>query len=381
MADPLIIIGTGLAGYNLAREWRKLDSKTPLIIFSRDSARSYSKPMLSTGFQKSKSDTDLCMADAGKMAEQLQASIYSFSEVTNIDTDKRTITADDVSYCYRDLVLATGSVPIKLPTPNSATDATYAINDLDQYGAFRTAVKPNDHVLIVGGGLIGCEYANDLALAGHKVTLIEREDRLLKTLIHPEISEALKNHFEERGIKVHTSSEVSDVSKNESEQVVVSCSDSEFFGDVLLSAIGVKAEITLANLTGLTVNRGVVVDRSLQTSHNHIYALGDCAEVNGHSLFYVMPLMLGARALAKTLSGTPTEVSYPVMPITIKTTEYPIVSQLPNQPEVSWSIESSDSGITALCHNANNELVGFCLSGDAVVQRAKLSKEVAPLMP
>ncbi|NVK11980.1 MAG: rubredoxin reductase, partial [Gammaproteobacteria bacterium] len=78
--------------------------------------------------------------------------------------------------------------------------------------------------------------------------------------------------------------------------------------------------------------------------------------------------------------GQRTEVSYPAMPVTIKTTEYPIVSQLPKSPEGSWQVTHSESGIAALCHNQEGELLGYCLSGSEIIQRAALTKQIGPTL-
>jgi len=344
-------------------------------MISRDSGRSYSKPMLSTGFQKGKDADDLTMADAGTMAEQLNASIHTFQSVDSIDTKTRSISLEGESITYRDLVLATGSVPMTLPIKNDATDRTFSINDLEQYAEFRQQLAPGDTILIIGGGLIGCEYANDLSLAGYRVTLIEREERLLSTLVHPSISDELLSHFQARGIDVHLSTSVERLSQQSS--VTAHCGTRVLTGDIVLSAIGVKAETQLASQAGLQCNKGIVVNHALETSSEHVYALGDCAEVSGQLLFYIMPLMLGARALAKTLSGERTEVNYPPMPITIKTTEYPIVSQLPTSADGDWQVEHTEGGISATFTNAQGKLGGFCLSGSAVVQRAALTKQLA----
>lgn len=88
---PVVIIGTGLAGYNLAREFRKLDKVTSLLLITTDDGCCYSKPMLSTGFTREMTADDLSQANAGQMAEQLQASIWTFTEVTSINTDKQTL--------------------------------------------------------------------------------------------------------------------------------------------------------------------------------------------------------------------------------------------------------------------------------------------------
>jgi rubredoxin-NAD+ reductase len=95
MADPIIIIGTGLSGYTLGKEFRKYDQETPLLFVTADDGRSYSKPMLSTGFGKNKGADDLAMADAGAMAEQLKASVRTFAKVTAIDAANHEISIGD----------------------------------------------------------------------------------------------------------------------------------------------------------------------------------------------------------------------------------------------------------------------------------------------
>ena len=85
MSAPVVIVGTGLAGYNLAREFRKLDSETPLLLITADDGRSYSKPMLSTGFGKNKDADGLSMAEPGAMAEQLKAEVRTHTRISGID--------------------------------------------------------------------------------------------------------------------------------------------------------------------------------------------------------------------------------------------------------------------------------------------------------
>src|SRR5690606_20686498 len=105
-------------------------------------------------------------------------------------------------------------------------------------------------------------------------------------------------------------------------------------------------------------------NRLLETSAKNVYTLGDCAEVDGHVLFYVAPLMAGARALAKTLAGTPTEVSYPAMPVTIKTPACPVVAAPPPRgAEGQWNIQQDGSNVVAEFRNPQGELIGFALTG------------------
>ncbi len=124
-----------------------------------------------------------------------------------------------------------------------------------------------------------------------------------------------------------------------------------------------------------------MVDRLLRTSHGHIYALGDCAEVDGLNLLYVMPLMACARALAKTLAGTPSEVAYGAMPVTVKTPACPlVVSPPPRGREGQWTVEGSGADIRALCHDAAGALLGYALTGSAVQERLVLNRELPALL-
>ena len=152
--------------------------------------------------------------------------------------------------------------------------------------------------------------------------------------------------------------------------------------DAVLSAVGVRPRTELAAAAGLETARGIKTDRLLKTSAEGVYALGDCAEVAGHVLVYVAPLLAAGRALAATLAGTPTEVVYPAMPVTIKTTACPVcVSPVGKDTEGSWTISGEGSDIKALFHAPEGELLGFALTGAAVKERMALAKELPPILP
>ena len=151
--------------------------------------------------------------------------------------------------------------------------------------------------------------------------------------------------------------------------------------DLVLSAVGLRPRTDLAAAAGLAVNRGVVVDRQLRSSHANIFALGDCAEVDGLNLLYVMPLMACARALAQTLNGTPTAVSYGPMPVTVKTPACPlVVSPAPHGTVGEWSVGGSGADIKALCHDAQGALLGYVLTGTAVQEKLALNRQLPALM-
>jgi rubredoxin-NAD+ reductase len=124
-----------------------------------------------------------------------------------------------------------------------------------------------------------------------------------------------------------------------------------------------------------------VTNRLLETSAPNVYAMGDCAEVNGHVLVYVAPLMAAARALGKTLAGEPTEVSYPAMPVTIKTPACPVVVA-PPAPDADgeWTIEADGSNVKGEFRDGSGQLLGFALTGDATKEKMALQKELPAIM-
>ena len=381
MTSPVVIIGTGLAGYNLAREFRKLDGETPLLLITADDGRSYSKPMLSTGFAKQKDADGLCMAEPGAMAEQLKAEVRTHTRSSGIDPGHKRLWIGEEAVEYRDLVLAWGAQTVQVPIEGDGADRVFPINDLEDYARFRAAAAGKQRVLILGAGLIGCEFANDMSLGGFQVDVVAPCEQIMPTLLHPAAAAAVQAGLQGLGVRFHLGPVLTCL-QQEGDGLEAHLSDGSVIAcDLVVSAIGLRPRTDLAAAAGLQINRGVVVDRQLRTSHGNIYALGDCAEVEGINLLYVMPLMACARALAQTLAGNPTTVSYGPMPITVKTPACPlVVSPAPQGREGTWQVEGQGSDLKVLCHAADGQLLGYALTGSAVMEKLALNRQLPALM-
>ncbi|PCH59526.1 MAG: FAD-dependent oxidoreductase [Gammaproteobacteria bacterium] len=378
--QSITIIGSGLAGYTLARELRKLDKETLLTIISRDAGDFYSKPMLSTALAQGKDAKTLVMTTAEKMAEQLKAKIRPHTKVTALDTVKQKLTIDNGDVVsYDRLILALGADPIRIAFSGDANDDVLSVNDLDDYAHFRAKLSDNvKRVAIVGAGLIGCEFANDLLSQDYQVDVIGLGETPLDRLIPVEAGEALKTALADAGVHWHLGTTIEELNKDKSGYRVVLQNGESFDCDLVISAIGLRSHTELAKQAGLEINRGIVVDSLLQSSAKNIYALGDCAEVVGQVLPYVMPIMHGARALAKTLTGEPTDVVYPVMPVIVKSTLHPVVvAGMIYGNEIDWNIIKMDDGIKAIAFNIEEKMIGFCLTGEIVnKEKQALLKEL-----
>ncbi|MCA8967723.1 MAG: FAD-dependent oxidoreductase, partial [Planctomycetes bacterium] len=159
---PIVIVGTGLAGYSTARELRKLDTSTPIVLVTGDGGWFYSKPMISNALGRGQAPMDLPTATAEEMAGDLSARVLTRTRVERIDTAARTVTAGGETIAYRDLVLALGADPVRPKLAGDAVDRVLSINDLDDYVRFRAALDGRRRVAVLGAGLIGSEFANDL---------------------------------------------------------------------------------------------------------------------------------------------------------------------------------------------------------------------------
>ena len=148
--------------------------------------------------------------------------------------------------------------------------------------------------------------------------------------------------------------------------------------DVVLSAIGLRPRTQLAQAAGIPVGRGIQADRLLQTGTANVCAIGDCVEIEGLNLPYVQPLMAQARALAATLTGTPTAVAYPAMPVMVKTPAHPVAVLPPRIGALGgWKVECSSAGVCALHTDAAGRLQGFVLTGSETGRRNALVRELA----
>jgi len=378
---PVIVVGTGLAGYNFAREYRKLNTTTPLIMITSDDGRMYYKPAISTGYHTNKSPDQLATATAEEMALELRAEIQTFTSIKSIDAHNQLLETSNGNLNYEKLVLATGARCIELPIAGDGLESIYSINNLMDYSAFRQAMEGKKHVLIIGGGLIGSEYANDLIQSGYEVTVVDPLPSVLSTLMPKAASDSVKNALANAGVQFHFETVVEKIENQATGVKATLASGNEVEADIVLSAVGVRPDLTLAKTAGLQTNRGIITDRSLKTSASNIYALGDCAEVDTHLLFYVAPLVEGAKKLASTINGEEQQVYYGTMPVIIKTTLFPVTVSPPPKTDGQWHIDiESSTGVKALFKTPEGELVGYALTGDCTKFRDELNMSLRPIM-
>jgi rubredoxin-NAD+ reductase len=392
---PIVIIGAGLAAWTTAREIRKLDPAVPVTMVTSDTGHFYAKPSLSNAFAQGRTPAQLVTTPVEKMTETLKVEVLASTAVLAVDPVARHITSTGGQLSYRHLVLATGARPIRVPVSGDAADEILSINSLDDFTAFHARLTGIDaagrarQVLIMGAGLIGCEFANDLAAAGFKVTVVDPAPGPMAALLPPDAGAQLRDALAALGVAWHFGTTVQAVDHDHgtpgSALAVTLADGTRVPADLVLSAIGLRAETSLARAAGLAYDRGVLVDSYLQTSDPHIHALGDAAQyaggdwngspvTGGRSLPYVMPIMNAAKALAATLTGRRTAVVFPLMPVAIKTPALPIVvAAAPAGVRALW--QATEPGIWQQV-DPQGQVRGFVLAGKQTGRRAELSRLV-----
>ncbi len=381
---PIVIVGSGLAGYTLLKEIRKRDAATPVTLVTADDGVFYSKPNLSNALAGGRTAAALAGASAEKMATDLNATILPHTRVTALDTAAHQLHFGSSTLEYSTLILALGADPIPHGLGGTGAAAVLAVNDLADYAAFRNAIDGKQRITVLGGGLIGCEFANDLVQAGFSVNVVHLGAWPLERLLPVEAGVRLADSLAALGVNWHFGRTAQHVERTENGYEVSLDNGETITADVVLSAIGLRPRTQLALAAGIPVGRGIQTNALLETGAAHVYAMGDCAEVEGLNLPYVQPLMVQARALAATLAGryaleaTPTPVVYPPMPVMVKTPAHPVAVLPPKIGAAGgWQVECNDTGICALHVDASGNLQGFALTGTETSRRTALAKTLA----
>jgi len=309
----IVIIGSGMAGITLAEELHKLSPKFPLTVLTQETHGFYSRPMLSHGFSRDDVETKIVL----KGFDDLRHSgidIQEATQVISIDRTDNTVklrrNGVESTVAYDRLVLAPGSDAF-IPPPFRAAEGLYRIlNSLDDLiglrreraGIIESGAQPR--WAIVGGGLIGCEVASDLARAGDAVILFHALPRLMERQLVEEDSTTLLSVLRVLGIEVLLDAGAEAFERDAQGKLAIRLAKGRKPGfDGIIVATGFKPRTALAQAAGLEVRRGIVVDSHLTTTDPNIFALGDAAEcADGRIYAYVMPIRQQALWLAKYLT-------------------------------------------------------------------------------
>lgn len=375
MSDGIVIIGSGFAARQLVKNIRKQDPNIPLTLIAADSMDEYNKPDLSHVVSRGQNADDLTLQTAGEFAEQYNLRLFPHTWVSDIDAEQHLVKSQDREWRYDKLVLATGATPFIPPVPGRELMLT--LNSQREYGAAQSQLRDAKRVLIVGGGLIGCELAMDFCRAGKAVTVVDNSASVLSALMPPEASSRLQHRLTDMGVDLMLKSQLQGLAQSADGIRVTLDRQRTVTVDAVVAAAGLRPETALARHAGLKTHRGVVVNSQLQTSHPAIYALGDCAEINGMVLPFLQPILLSAMCLGKNLLAQQGELKLPPMLVKVKTPDLPLhLAGDTRREDMTWHIVAAKDGLVAKGVDAENQLRAFVVSEDRMKDAFALLKQL-----
>jgi len=377
MSGPIFIIGSGFAAYQLIKTLRRTDQLQEIHVFTNDQGHDYNKPDLSHVFSKQQSSAELIRMTGEEFAKEYQVSLHAFTPVSAINAQKQSISVNGEELHYSKLVLATGAKAIIPNMEGDAVDQVLTLNSLQEFEAAQWQIQQAKSVLVIGGGLIGTELAMDLDSSGKKVIIADPCASLMASMLPEFIAIQLQKSLIKSGCVLALGKTVKSLNKSEQGIKVALDSGQHYQVDCVISAAGLRPNILLAKQAELQTNKGIVVNRQLQTSNKNIYALGDCAEINGKVMAYLQPIMLSANALAKTLLAQQTTLQLPAMLIKVKTPKLPM--QMAGQTVSgvdSWQIDIDAQGCCIKSYDSEKKLIGFIVTEQHMSKAFPMMREL-----
>lgn len=381
MKSTVVIIGSGFAAYQLVKSIRRLSKDQTIVVITASSGDDYVKPELSHVFSKRLTAQDMVKQSGVDFAAEHNITLMTNTYVEDINRVEKTVSCNGIKIAYDDLVLTTGAQSFVPFVDGDAAKEIITLNSLDEYQHSQAKLANAKSVLVVGAGLVGTEIAMDLSIADYDVILCDRADTLLPSLLPEFVSSQLYQTMRRQGIELQLGNELLKMTKA-ANGIEVKFNDGHISHvDCVVCAAGLKPNTALASQVGLVVNHGIVVDKQLRTNDSHIFAMGDCAEIDGKHLAFLQPIILSANALAKTLTTIATDVNFPAMLIKVKTPLLPIqLSGNTTVIDASWQVEVTESGMTAKAYDSDKQFIGFVVTQANMPHAFPLLRQLPKIM-
>jgi nitrite reductase (NADH) large subunit len=304
MSKPLVIVGNGMAAMRLVQELsQRALGRYSVAVVGEEPHLAYNRVLLSSVLARETSRSEIELKPAQWWRDRGVTLLYGHTATAIDSSIRRLRLANGATLPFTQLVLATGSRPIRLNVPGMDLPGVMTFRDLGDVATIEAAAAKQAKAVVIGGGLLGLEAAYGLAKAGAQVSVIHLMDRLMERQLDARASALLKRAVEARGIAVHLNAETAGIRGDKRAQAVELKDGQVIPADLVIVAAGIKPNVDLARTADLDVGRGIVVDDHLQTSKASIHAIGECAEHRGISYGLVEPAYEQARALAMHLAG------------------------------------------------------------------------------
>ncbi|AIN18682.1 FAD dependent oxidoreductase family protein [Yersinia rochesterensis] len=376
MVENIVIVGSGFAARQVVKNIRKLDSQIAINMIAADSGVDYNKPDLSHVFSRQQSADDLTRMSAEQFAQENNLTLHTKTRVTAIQRQEKQILCGHQVFQYHKLVLATGATAMLPPIAGNELICTF--NSQNEYRLHQELLQKARRILVLGGGLIGAELAMDLHRAGKRVILVDKAHSLLASVLPVEISSRLQHSFSQMGITLAFNNQLNSIEKVADGLRVVLHSGHSYSVDAVIAAMGLQPETAVAAAAGLNIGRGIKVNQQLQTTDPNIFAIGDCAEIDGKVMPFLQPILMGAMTLAKNLLGGAHCLTLPAILVKVKTPDLPLYfAGETHRRDLNWEINLTPQGITARATDSQHQLRAFVVSEEQTQHAFSLLRELS----
>lgn len=301
----LVMVGNGMAGVRTLEELLKL---TPdlydITVFGAEPYPNYNRIMLSPVLAGEQGIQDIILNDID-WYKQNNITLHLNKKVAHIARKNKVVVAEDGTEAeYDRLLLATGSSSFILPVPGKELVGVIGYRDIQDTNAMIAAAKKYKHAVVIGGGLLGLEAANGLALRGMDVTVVHLMSWLMERQLDDNSAQMLQSALEAKGLKFMLEQQTQELVSDDHGRVkAIRFKDgSEIPADLVVMAVGIRPNVALAEAAGIYCNRGIVVSDTMQTYDPSIYAVGECVSHRGIAYGLVAPLFDMAKVCANHLA-------------------------------------------------------------------------------
>jgi nitrite reductase (NADH) large subunit len=369
----LVMVGNGMAGVRTLEELLKIAPDVyDMTVFGAEPHANYNRILLSPVLAGEQTIQDIMLNDVD-WYEQNDITLHLNKKIVKIDRVKRQVIAEDGTVAeYDRLLLATGSNPFVLPVPGKDLEGVISYRDIQDTNAMIEAARHHTHAVVIGGGLLGLEAANGLKLRGMNVTVVHLPNWLMERQLDPVAGKMLQKSLEDRGLSFLLEKNTKEIVGDENGRVkAIRFTDGlEVPAQLVVMAVGIRPNTTLAESAGLYCNRGIVVNDTMQTYDPRIYAVGECVNHRGTAYGLVAPLFEMAKVCANHLAnfgigryqGSVTSTKLKVTGIDL----FSAGEFMGGEGTEEIVLSDPIGGVYKKLVIKNDKLVGACLYGDTV---------------
>jgi NADPH-dependent 2,4-dienoyl-CoA reductase/sulfur reductase-like enzyme/rhodanese-related sulfurtransferase len=286
-APTILIVGGVAGGASAAARARRMNENAKIIIFERDSYVSFANCGLPYYLGGEIQDRDeLLVAKPSLFLKRFRIEVRTRNEVVSIDREARTISVTDLdagrtyTESYDKLILAPGADPLVPPIPGVDASGVFTLRNLEDTDKIAEAMPDARQAVVVGGGYVGLETAEQFRRKGLEVALVEMQPQVMPFL-DPEMVEPLHRQLEYNGVHLELGNGIASIEERDGQAVAVVLADgTRLLADLILLGVGVRPNVALAEAAGLALGagRGIATDAFMRTNDPDIYAVGDAAE-------------------------------------------------------------------------------------------------------